>query len=193
MGEMQSWQPMLDANAERLLRTTGRTAAEWAAEARASGIIGREELSRWLRSRGVTGYNLMSVDWEVFGIPEFFLHSADERYAGQYSDRQALKPIADRILLWAAETPGVVIQMRKNYVSLQTPRRKFAQLTPTTKTAVDLHFRLAVPNLATLEALRATNDPFAWRVRLRHEDDVDDALIGALSVALEDSRERSSA
>lgn len=190
---MQSWQPMLDANAERLLRTTGRTAAEWAAEARASGITNREELSHWLASRGVTGYNLMSIDWEVFGIPEFFLHSADELYAAQYSDRQALKPIADRILLWAAETSGVVIQMRKTYVSLQTPRRKFAQLTPTTKTAVDLHFRLAVPHLAALEAVRATNDPFAWRVRLRHEDDVDDALLGALSVALEDSRERSSA
>jgi hypothetical protein len=192
MSEMRSWQPMVDANAARLLRTTGRTPAEWAAAAREAGITGRDELSRWLKDQGVTGYNLMSVDWEVFGLPEFFLQSADELYDGQYADRPLLKPIADRLLLWAAETPGAVIQMRKTYVSLQTSRRKFAQVTPSTRTAVDLFFRLAVPDLPGLEPVR-TGDPFAWRIRLRREEDVDDAVLRALSAALEDSLGSSSA
>ena len=183
---------MVDTNAALLLRTTGRTPADWAAEARAAGIATREELSCWLKDRGVTGYSLMSVDWEVFGLPEMFLRSADELYEAQYADRPALKPVADRILLWAAATPGTIIQMRKTYVSLQSSRRKFAQLTPTTRTAVDLSFRLAVPDLPGLEPVRA-NDPFAWRIRLRHEDDIDDALLRALSAALEDSLGRSSA
>lgn len=183
---------MVDANAARLLRTTGRTPAEWAAAAREAGITGRDELSRWLKDQGVTGYNLMSVDWEVFGLPEFFLQSADELYDGQYADRPLLKPIADRLLLWAAETPGAVIQMRKTYVSLQTSRRKFAQVTPSTRTAVDLFFRLAVPGLPGLEPVR-TSDPFAWRIRLRREEDVDDAVLRALSAALEDSLGSSSA
>ncbi|WP_208739785.1 hypothetical protein [Arthrobacter agilis] len=192
MGEMQSWQSMVDTNAARLLRTTGRTPAEWAAEARQAGVTSREDLSRWLKGQGVTGYNLMSVDWEVFGLPDFFLRSADELYDAQYQDRPLLKPIADRLILWAAETPGVVIQMRKTYAALQTTRRKFAQITPGTRTAVDLYFRLAVPELPGLEPVRA-NDPFAWRVRLRAVDDVDDAVLQALTVALEDSLARSSA
>ncbi|MDN4610356.1 hypothetical protein [Arthrobacter burdickii] len=192
MSEIRSWQPMVDTNAARLLRTTGRTPAEWATAAREAGITGRDELSHWLKDQGVTGYNLMSVDWEVFGLPEFFLRSADELYDGQYADRPHLKPIADRLLLWAAETPGTVIQMRKTYVSLQTSRRKFAQVTPTTRTAVDLFFRLAVPDLPGLEPVR-TSDPFAWRIRLRREEDVDDAVLRALSAALEDSLGSSSA
>jgi hypothetical protein len=192
MSEIRSWQPMVDTNAARLLRTTGRTPAEWATAAREAGITGRDELSHWLKDQGVTGYNLMSVDWEVFGLPEFFLRSADELYDGQYADRPLLKPIADRLLLWAAETPGTVIQMRKTYVSLQTSRRKFAQVTPTTRTAVDLFFRLAVPDLPGLEPVR-TSDPFAWRIRLRREEDVDDAVRRALSAALEDSLGSSSA
>jgi hypothetical protein len=192
MSEIRSWQPMVDTNAARLLRTTGRTPAEWATAAREAGITGRDELSHWLKDQGVTGYNLMSVDWEVFGLPEFFLRSADELYDGQYADRPLLKPIADRLLLWAAETPGTVIQMRKTYVSLQTSRRKFAQVTPTTRTAVDLFFRLAVPDLPGLEPVR-TSDPFAWRIRLRREEDVDDAVLRALSAALEDSLGSSSA
>jgi hypothetical protein len=192
MSEIRSWQPMVDTNAARLLRTTGRTPAEWATAAREAGITGRDELSHWLKDQGVTGYNLMSVDWEVFGLPEFFLRSADELYDGQYADRPLLKPIADRLLLWAAETLGTVIQMRKTYVSLQTSRRKFAQVTPTTRTAVDLFFRLAVPDLPGLEPVR-TSDPFAWRIRLRREEDVDDAVRRALSAALEDSLGSSSA
>ncbi|BBE23986.1 hypothetical protein MN0502_28690 [Arthrobacter sp. MN05-02] len=183
---------MVDTNAARLLRTTGRTPAEWAAEARQAGMTSREDLSRWLKDQGVTGYNLMSVDWEVFGLPDFFLRSADELYDAQYEDRPLLKPIADRLILWAAKTPRVVIQMRKTYVSLQTTRRKFAQITPGTKTAVDLYFRLAVPGLPKLEPVRA-DDPFAWRVRLREVDDVDDAVLRALTVALEDSLGSSSA
>ncbi|MEG9249389.1 hypothetical protein V6S67_14975 [Arthrobacter sp. Soc17.1.1.1] len=192
MGEMQSWQAMVGTNAARLVRTTGRTPADWAADARAAGISTREELSRWLKGQGITGYNLMSIDWEVFGPPEFFRLSADELYAAQYADRPALRPLADKILLWATETPEVTLQMRKTYVSLQTPRRKFAQLTPSTKTAVDVFFRLAVPDLPGLEPVRTT-DPFAWRIRLRHVDDVDEALLRALSAAREDSLGHSSA
>jgi hypothetical protein len=192
MGEMQSWQPMVRTNAERLLRTTGRTPAEWAAEARVAGIGTREDLSRWLKEQGVTGYNLMSVDWEVFGVPEFFDRSAEELYTAQYADKPALKPIADSVLSWAAETAEVTIQLRKTYVSLQSSRRKFAQLTPTTRTAVDLVFRLAIPRLPGLEPIR-TAEPFAWRLRLRRPEDVDAAVLQALSVALEDSLGRSSA
>ncbi len=183
---------MVGTNAARLVRTTGRTPEDWAADARSAGISTREELSRWLKDQGITGYNLMSIDWEVFGLPEFFRLSAEELYDAQYVDRPALRPLADRILLWATETPEVTLQMRKTYVSLQTPRRKFAQLTPSTKTAVDVFFRLAVPDLPGLEPVRTT-DPFAWRIRLRHVDDVDEALLRALSAAREDSLGRSSA
>ncbi|WP_026549515.1 DUF5655 domain-containing protein [Arthrobacter sp. Br18] len=179
---------MIDSNAERLQRTTGRSATGWANAARDAGIATRESLSSWLRGLGVTGYNLLSIDGEMFGYPELFLQSADELYDGQYLDRPALRPIADRLLHWAQAADGVDIQMRKTYVSLQTPRRKFAQVTPTNRTTLDVFLRVELPDVAALEPVRAAGDPFAWRLRLREPDDVDDAVLDALTAARDDSR-----
>lgn len=178
---------MVDTNAERLTRTTGRSVAEWAGEARNAGITTRDALSFWLKGQGITGYNLMSIDWEMFGYPEFFLKSADELFEAQYADRPSLRPIADRLLLWAQTTDDVAVQMRKTYVSLQTPRRKFAQVTPTNKTTVDVYVRVDPADLAVLEPVRNAGDPFAWRLRLREPADVDDAVLKALTVARDDS------
>ena len=188
MGEIKTWQAMADDNAARLERTTGRTVGDWVSAARSAGIGSRGELAQWLKAQGVAGYSLMSVDWEMFGYPDFILSSVDELYEGQYADRPALRPIADRLLAWAAEAEGVEVQMRKTYVSLETARRKFAQVTPATKTAVDVFLRFSRPGLNRIEPARvAKNDPFAWRVRLRSVDEVDDALLEILSEARNDS------
>ncbi|MBG6216065.1 hypothetical protein IWX75_000502 [Arthrobacter sp. CAN_A6] len=187
MSEIKTWQSMVDSSAERLNRTTGRSATVWADEARNAGITTRESLSSWLKGQGITGYNLMSIDWEMFGYPEFFLKSADELIEAQYADRPALRPIADRLLLWAQSADNVEIQMRKTYVSLQTPRRKFAQVTPTNRTTVDVFVRVDLSDLAALEPVRSAGDPFAWRLRLREPADVDDAVLDALTAARDDS------
>jgi hypothetical protein len=68
----------------------------------------------------------------MFGYPEFMLRDADELLDGQYRNHPDLRRIADSILAWASSTEGVQIQMRKGYVSLHSPRRKFAQVTRST-------------------------------------------------------------
>jgi hypothetical protein len=108
---------------------------------------------------------------------------------GQYADREHLRPLAEAILVWAESAEGVAIQLRKGYVSLLSPRRKFAQVTAGTKSAVDVTFRWDGPTPGRLEPIRArSEDPFAWRIRLRSSEDVDDELFALLAAALKQNR-----
>ncbi|MCO4256264.1 DUF5655 domain-containing protein [Pseudarthrobacter sp. HLT1-5] len=76
--------------------------------------------------------------------------------------------------------------MRKGYVSLHSPRRKFAQVTRTTNTAVDVALRLDAAAGGRLEALKArTDDRFDRRVRLTSVDQVDEELLEVLARALD--------
>jgi hypothetical protein len=99
-------------------------------------------------------------------------------------------PIADALLAWASATEGVEIQMRKGYVSLHSPRRKFAQVTRATSTAVDLTLRLDIPAGGPVDAIRVrADDPFDRRVRLTAADQVDEDLLDVLAAALDQNRQ----
>jgi hypothetical protein len=182
-----TWQLMVDNNKALLLRKTGKDTAHWAGRARAAGIQNDGELRTWMRDEfGVTGYAQYAVSWEMFGYPEFMLQDADELIGGQYASHPQLRPIADAILAWAAAADGVQIQMRKGYVSLHSPRRKFAQVTRTTNTAVDVTLRLDAPAGGRIQAVRTrADDPFTRKVRLTSVDQVDEELLGILVTALE--------
>ncbi|TLM71179.1 DUF5655 domain-containing protein [Pseudarthrobacter sp. NamB4] len=182
-----TWQTMVDNNKALLLRKTGKDTAYWAEKARAAGIKSDAELRDWMRDAfGVTGYAQYAVSWEMFGYPEFMLRDADELIDGQYARHPHLRPVADAILGWASAAEGVQIQMRKGYVSLHSPRRKFAQVTRTTNTAVDVTLRLDVPAEGRIEAVKTrADDPFTRKVRLTSPDQVDDELLDILAAALE--------
>lgn len=138
-----TWQAMVDSNKALLLRKTGKDTAYWAAKAQAAGIRTDAGLRDWMRDGfGVTGYAQYAVSWEMFGYPDFMLRGADELLDAQYAKHPHLRPIADSLLAWAAATDAVGIQMRKGYVSLHSPRRKFAQVTRTTNSAVDVTLRM---------------------------------------------------
>jgi|SRR5688572_4210845 hypothetical protein len=181
-----TWQSMVDSNKALLQRKTGEDTAYWVGKARAAGIRNDGELRTWMRdSFGVTGYAQYAVSWEMFGYPEFMLRDADELINGQYANHPHLRPIADALLAWASATGGVEIQMRKGYVSLHSARRKFAQVTRTTNTAVDVTLRLDAPAEGRIETVKTrADDPFTRRVRLTSADQVDDELLGILAVAL---------
>lgn len=185
--EAGTWQQMVDNNKALLLRKTGKDTAYWAEQARAADISSDSGLRNWMCDNfGVTGYAQYAVSWEMFGYPEFMLRDADELIDGQYANHPQLRPIADAILAWAAATAGVQIQMRKGYVSLHSPRRKFAQVTRTTNTAVDVTLRLDVPAEGRLESVRTrADDPFTLRVRITSPEQVDNELLGILALALE--------
>jgi hypothetical protein len=193
----KTWQTMVESNQALLLRKTGRDVAYWAGQARSAGIQDGAQLRDWMRDEhGVTGYAQYAVSWELFGYPEFMLRGADELIEGQYARHPQLRPIAEAILAWAGATEGVEIQMRKGYVSLHSPRRKFAQVTRTTNTAVDVTLRLDTPHLdahslegsagGRLEAVKVrADDPFGHRIRLTAPDQVDEDLLATLAAALE--------
>jgi len=86
----------------------------------------------------VTGYAQSLLVMERFGYPDFLVASADELIDGQYKDRPQLRPILDAILAATAGLGEVVIQARKTFVSLVTPRRTFARVQATTRNRVDL-------------------------------------------------------
>jgi hypothetical protein len=185
--EAGTWQSMVDNNKALLLRKTGQDTAHWVEQARAAGIRSDRELRDWMRDGfGVTGYAQYAVSWEMFGYPEFMLRDADELIDGQYANHPQLRPIADSILAWASAADGVQIQMRKGYVSLHSPRRKFAQVTRSTNSAVDVTLRLDAPAGGRLEQVRTrADDPFTLRVRLASPEQVDDELLKILAAALE--------
>ncbi|MCO4275711.1 DUF5655 domain-containing protein [Pseudarthrobacter cellobiosi] len=120
--------------------------------------------------------------------PESGIHAAPRRRAYRWPVHQPPGAAAhrDALLAWAAAPEGVEIQMRKGYVSLHSPRRKFAQVTRTTNTAVDVALRLDAAAGGRLEALKArTDDRFDRRVRLTSVDQVDEELLEVLARALD--------
>lgn len=127
----------------RLLRErTGEDVETWSQRIQREGLADEAALRAWLAEQGVTGYAQSLLVMERFGYPDFLLASADELVGGQYADRPQLRPICDAIIAAAAVLGEVVVQARKTYVSLLTPRRTFARIQPTTKQRVDLGLRL---------------------------------------------------
>jgi len=131
----RTWLEMRERIEKILERRTGEGIAVWAARVAELGDIDEPQLRTWLTSEGVTGYPQMVLVMERFGYPDFFLASADELIDGQYADRQQLRPILDELLVRAIEVGEVDVQARKTYVTLVSPKRTFAIIRATTRTA----------------------------------------------------------
>lgn len=182
-----SWQHMVDSNKELLRRKSGHDTDYWVQRAREAGVSNDRGLRDWMREDfGITGYAQYAVSWEMFGYPDFMLKDADQLIDRQYEHHPHLRPITDEILAWASTTAGVHIQMRKGFVSLHSPRRKFAQITRATNQAVDVTLRLEVQVVTgRIERVKTRpDDPFTLRVRLTSPEQVDDELVTILSLAL---------
>ena len=121
-----------------LKRRTGEDVDTWNQRIQQEGLGDKGELSAWLTAQGVTGYAQTLLVMERFGYPDFLLASADKLVDDRYADRPQLRPVFDAIIAAAAGLGQVVVQTRKTYVSLVSPRRRFARVQPATKTRVDL-------------------------------------------------------
>ncbi|MBI3941583.1 MAG: hypothetical protein HY326_01100 [Chloroflexi bacterium] len=142
MAQIRDWQGMKDMSARLLEERTGADVDTWNQRIQAESFSNEKDLRAWLAQQGVTGYAQSLLVMERFGYPDFFRASADELIDAQYADRPQLRPIFDAIIDAAAGLGEVVIQTRKTYVSLVSPRRTFARVQPTTKQRVDLGLRL---------------------------------------------------
>jgi len=74
-------------------------------------------------------------------------------------------------------------------VSLHSPRRKFAQVTRTNNSCVDVTLRLDAPADGPLEAVNVrAGDYFARRLRLRAGIPVNEEVLAFLTRALDQNR-----
>lgn len=183
----KTWRTMIESSQALLLRKSGHDVAWWAEQGRAAGLTDDAGLRAWMQDRhGITGYAQYAVSWEMFGYPDFMLRDADELLEAQYANHPELRTIASAILGWAAETEGVQIQLRKGYVSLHSPRRKFAQITRANNSCVDVTLRIDAPAQGQLEAVDTrAGDPFTRRIRLRAGTPVSGEVLAVLRQALQ--------
>src|SRR5262245_35548519 len=142
MAQTRDWKGMQEMSARLLHEGTGQDLDTWYGRIASEGFTDEQTLGAWLTEQGVTGYAQSLLVMERFGYPAFFLASADELIEGQYADRPQLRPIFDAIIDAAAGLGEVVIQTRKTYVSLVTPRRTFVCIQRTQKQCVVLGLRL---------------------------------------------------
>ncbi len=140
--QTRGWEAMREMCARLLVERTGEDVEAWKRRIEQKRIEDENELRRWLDERGVTGYAQSLLIWERFGYPDFIAATGEELIEAQYSDRPHLRPVYDAIVRAAAGLGEVVVQARKTYVSLLTPRRTFARVQAATKNRVDLGLRL---------------------------------------------------
>jgi hypothetical protein len=141
MPTVRDWRRNRDMWVRVLESQTSEGLDTWNHRIRKLSIGNERQLRTWLSAQGVTGYAQSLLVMERFGYPDFILATADELIEKQYGDRAHLRPIYDAIIIAAEQYGELVIQARKTYVSLVTPRRTFARVQPR-KTHVDLGLRL---------------------------------------------------
>jgi hypothetical protein len=188
MPEPRTWQGMWARYAARLEEQTGDGVEAWAARIRDAAPADEAALRSWLDERGVTGYPQMLLVMEHFGWPDFLQMTDAELIAGQYADREHLRPILDAVLGVTVERhPDVEIVARKGYVPLHTPRRQFAVVKPTTQRRVDLGLRLdgEQPHGRLVAAKSLANDTINVRIPLAAIDEVDGEVVAWLDRAWE--------
>jgi len=114
---------------------------------------------------------------------------ADELIAGQYADREQLRPILDAVLATLPPLGPVTAVARTHCVSFVSPRRTFAAAEATTKSRVDLGLRLdgVAPEGRLLAARNMNAGSMNLRIALRGPGDVDDEVRGWLRRAYDAS------
>jgi hypothetical protein len=183
MPQIRDWRAMKEMSTRLLIERTGEDVAAWNRRIEQQGLTGEESLRRWLAEQGVTGYAQSLLVWEKFGYPAFMLASADALVDAQYADRPELRPVYDAILEAAAGLGEVVIQARKTYVSLVTPRRTFARVQPSTRNRVDLGLRLEGQKPGGRLVPSKIHEMMPLQISLTSADEVDEEVLGWLELA----------
>jgi len=188
MAQTRDWKGMRDMSARLLKERTGEDVNAWNRRIKKEQFDDKKSLRAWLTIQGVTGYAQSLLVMEKFGYPDFFLASADELIEGQYADRPHLRPIFDAIIDAAAGLGEVIIQTRKTYVSLVSPRRTFARVQPTTRNRVDLGLRLEDQKPGGRLQPSKIHETMRLQISLTTRDEVDSEVLGWLQQAYDQNR-----
>jgi hypothetical protein len=185
MPPRQDWREMMDRHTQLLERRTGAGVAEWRDRISQQAPADEAALRAWLGSQGVTGYPQQLPVFETFGYPDFLTASAGELIDAQYADRPALRPVPTRVVEVAESLGEVTVQARKGFVTLQTPRRKFAVIGAASKARVELGLRTPPPpGSARFQAVNpGRSNDMLTQVSLSEPAEVDTEIEAALRQA----------
>jgi Domain of unknown function (DUF5655) len=136
------WHRNKDMWVRVLEKQTGEGVTAWNSRIRKHRFGDAKHLRKWLSQRNVTGYAQQLLVMERFGYPDFVLATAEELIEKQYADAPQLRALYGAIVKAAASCGDVVVQARKTFVSLVSPRRTFARIQRAGKTRVNLGLRL---------------------------------------------------
>ena len=141
LDQTRDWTHYRDKWVDILEKQTGKGLNFWNARVRKEKFDDKRALTTWLTKQGVTGYARQLLVMERFGYPDFLTASAQDLIEAQYADRPNLRPIYEAIIAATRNLGECVIQARKGFVALLTPRRTFARVIAT-KDRVELGLRL---------------------------------------------------
>ncbi len=168
---------------------TGRSLDEWLALCKTQPLEKHGEIVKFLKAdHGMThGFaNLVAHQYRQAGQPVD--NSPDSLIDNQYRGKESLRSIYDR-LTEAISGFGTDVELspKKAYVSCRR-NKQFALLQPSTKTRLDVGINLkGEASTERLEDSGSFNSMVSHRVRITAEDEVDDALIGWLRQAYDNS------
>jgi predicted transport protein len=193
---MATPEEMAQKMAENLKQNTGKSLAQWAKAAKASGLTKHGEVVKFLKEEHGLGHgyaNLVAHEMKgQAGAASGAMASAgegDDLVAAQYAGAKAdLRPIYDA-LIKKVMTFGkdVEVSPKKAYVSLRRSKQ-FALIQPSTKTRVDVGIQFKEPPKTVTDRLEASgsfNTMVSHRVRLERVEDIDTEVVAYLREAYE--------
>lgn len=183
MATIRDWRRNRDMWIRVLEKQTGEGVDAWNRRIERERFRDERSLRAWLSEQGVAGYGQSLLVMERFGYPDFVRATAGQLIDQQYADRQQLRPIYDAVIQAASTVGVVIIQARKTYVSLVSPRRTFARVQPTTKTRIDLGLRLEAQKPAGRLKPSGIHETMPLQISLLSPADVDSEVLGWLKRA----------
>ncbi|MCC6606853.1 MAG: DUF4287 domain-containing protein [Anaerolineae bacterium] len=169
---------------DNLEKNSGKSLNEWVAIARASGFEKHGQIVNFLKSEHGFTHGFANLVAAYARESAAILHNDDDLVTGQYSGKEALRPIYDALITAISQFgDDVEISPKKAYVSLRR-NKQFGLIQPSTKTRVDVGLNLDGDVIGgRLEKSGSFNSMVSHRVRLTSVDEVNDALIGWLRQA----------
>lgn len=169
----RDWRQNRDLWIRVLEKHTGEGLSVWNRLIRSKNFENEEQLRAWLNRQQVTGYAQQLLVMERFGYPDFIRATADELIEGQFAEYPQLRATYDAIVDAAASCGDVIVQARKTFVSLVTPRRTFARVQRASQTHVALGLRLDGERAGGRLEPSKIHETMRFQINLSTPDDVD--------------------
>jgi len=169
-----------------LLEKTGKPLEHWTKIVEASGIEKHKAIINFLKEEHGFTYGFANFVAHKSKKSDAASNDADELVTNQYTGKESLKPIYDK-LIKTVGTLGddVVITPKKSAVSI-IRKKQFVLIKPATKSRIDLGLKIkGKPTTERLENSGPFGSMCTHRVRITEPNQVDKELIGWIKEAYE--------